>query len=176
MRTVIQSAWACVCLLMLFPSAYADFWYDARGPIALSVDSSKVTVLFEDGITGDDQQFVLSRFARITTILSDSNAFDGFVVCSLSTSQGYDAFLDSLVATPELQLAEPYYLNVRGEPKLVGSCIAVAFESTTTAPEIDSLRNLYGPVAGDSSHFGLYYLENSGSTGMRTLDIANGLH
>ena len=163
-----------LCLLMT-GSLHADFWYGVDGPVELNIDSTKVAVLFEGSIGGDDQALVFSRFPRIQSVLDDENAFDGFVVCSLSVTESYGAFLDSLWATPEIRLAEPYYLSQAGEPRLVGSNICAAFEEGTTLIQIDSLCTKYGLelAAGTLSRF--FVISNTGESGARTLEIANAL-
>ena len=154
----------------------AEFWYGVDGPVELHIDSTRVAILFEGGIGGDDQAFVLSQFPRIQAVVEDENAFDGFIVCSLSVTENYDAFLDSLWITTEIRLAEPYYLSETGEPRLVGGSICAAFEEETTLSQVDSLCVEYGlePTGGMLSRF--LVLTNTGESGARTLDIANALH
>jgi hypothetical protein len=99
---------------------------------------------------------------------------DSFVVCSLQTAQGYDAFLDSVQAMDDIYLVEPYYTNRGGLAFPVSTRFCVAFQSETTQSEIDSINQMYG-VAMDHEIDGMhnvFVLRNTAQSGLRLLEAA----
>ena len=158
--------------------ARCQYWYGVNGPIPLRIDSSKITIRFSDGISGDDQASILRSIHRITSVPSDSNTIDGFIVCSLSTGTGYMAFLDSLSAISGIEFAEPYYLSLTGQPMLVGAKFCAAFNGSVSDAVIDSINAAY-KIDIDHEVLGLsntFILNNTDSSGLRLLELANTYH
>ncbi len=159
-------------LLLLVSNAAGQFWYGVDGPVALVIDSLKVTIKFDTDISPDD---VLQGIDRVVEIVPDNYLIDGFLACSLSTGSNYGAFLDSLGSLTGVYLAEPYYLSENGYPMLVGEKFCVAFNEDVTQEESDSINTIYNVVI-DRQRIGRPYafvLKNTDSTGIRVVELAN---
>lgn len=85
-----------VVTLLAVESVIARSFYEGEQQIPLYVDSVRVLLKFDSGVDLDSQQTLLAAVGRITGLVDDDHAFDSFFVCSLSSSAGYDTFMDSL--------------------------------------------------------------------------------
>ena len=85
---------ATVCLSV--PCMATDFYYGTEGPITLVIDSSKALIKPSGGTSQDDLESALSTFQHLVAVPPDDQPIDQFVVCSLSTGEGYMPFLDSI--------------------------------------------------------------------------------
>ena len=113
----------------------AQHYYGGGNAIALTIDSTKVTIRLDDiPIPGSETLF--EEIGRIQLILEDDHAIDQFVVCSLQTSDGYFAFLDSLDTLPGVDLVEPYYLDSEDSARLLGTQFCVGFDKNLTQQTI----------------------------------------
>jgi len=162
-------------LALATPNASAEFWFGVNDTVSLSIDSLKVTVKLDDGISANE---VLDPINRIVAVVEDSNLIDGFIACSLSTGADYAAFLDSLDTLNGINLVEPYYLTLDGFPELVGDGMCVAFYETVSYQQIDSINALYNVVI-DRERIGKaksFTLKNTDSSGYRVVELSNIYH
>jgi len=108
-------------------------------------------------------------------VLQDDHVIDDFLACSLSTSQGYEAFLDSLNTLPGIDLVEPYYRDDYDSAFLVGQQFCVAFQEDMTQAEIDAINDPYGVIIDHPVAYmpNVFVMRNSKATGMRMLELAN---
>lgn len=96
------------CLLALAHQRGASQHYYGGGrSIPLKVDSTLVTVKFDPDFGTNAGEMLLASIDRVTGVIADEHAIDGFVACSLSTGEGYAGFLDSLTAIDGVYSAEP---------------------------------------------------------------------
>jgi len=165
----------------IYPSApcgATDYYFGTYGPIMLDTDSSKALIQPTGGVVLDDLESTLGAFERIIAILDNNEPTDRFVVCSLSVSSGYLAFLDSIQSLSTVDFAEPYYTLQDGPPLYIGQSFCVAFDSTTSSEEIDSINAIYGVTIQRELEGmpNVFVLLNSTSSGYRTLDLANVYH
>lgn len=137
-----------VVLLAGLLASYSSgqFYYGSDGPIPLTVDSTKVTIKFDQTFSPGAQQALLESIDRIIAALDDDHMIDGFQACALSNGQGYDAFLDSLDTISGIYLVEPYYFSEIDSPLVVGDGFCVAFDLGLTSSEIDSINVEFGAV------------------------------
>ena len=156
----------------------ADFWYGVDGPVPLNIDSLKVTIKFESGISTDSLQTLVQQIDRIVAEVTDEHAIDGFTVYSLSTGEGYQTFLDSLTLFSAVALVEPYYLMADGNPMLVGDNICVAFDEGVSAATIESLNSANNVMISDSLKGipGVFFIRNTKQSGQRTVELGNYYH
>ncbi|MCX6834140.1 MAG: hypothetical protein NTW07_03235, partial [candidate division Zixibacteria bacterium] len=130
-QAVVLAAW-----LATAGPGYSQYYNGGGETIPLSVDSSKIALKFEDEIGTNQQEAILSSIDRIDSVVFDDHAIDGFMICALSSGQGYGGFLDSVQAIDGVYLVEPYYLNAMDSSFLVGLTFCVAFEEDVTQGEI----------------------------------------
>lgn len=164
-----------LCHIIMASAAYAQFWHGSDGPMSLTVDSTRITIKFDGGLSPDDQASVLRSYERIIAIIDDPEALDEFLVCSLQIVTGYTAFVDSVRSADGVYLAEPYYRSTTGAPMPVGECFCVAFNDTITNDLIDSINAAFGVVL-DYGITGLpntFVLRNTDSSGLGLLELAN---
>jgi len=162
-------------VLVAAAESYAQYYYGGGETIPLSIDSSKIALKFDEEVGTNQQETILSSVSRIDSAVTDDHAIDGFMVCALSTGQGYGGFLDSVQAIDGVYLVEPYYLNESDSSFLVGLTFCAAFEEAVTQAEIDSVNALFG-VTIDHEIDGMsnvFVLRNTDSSGYRLLDLAN---
>jgi len=160
---------------LLAPSTFCQFWYGVEGPVPLKIDSSKVTIKFDDGFSYNQ---VLQPIGRIVEVVQDDHLIDDFLACSLSTGADYDAFLDSLDIVTGIYLAEPYYLSENDFPMLVGEGFCAAFEENVSQQEVDSINTVYKVVI-DREMIGMlnvFVIRNTDSSGYRIVELANIYH
>ncbi|MEW6052087.1 MAG: S8 family serine peptidase [Candidatus Zixiibacteriota bacterium] len=161
-----------VVIVVLAAGIRAQFYHGTDGMVPLGIDSTKVVVKFDAGASPQD---VSSRIARIVVIVQDTNMLPGFVACSLSVTDGYMAFVDSLNNAEGIYLGEPYYYFPSGLPATVGETFVAAFNLELSAFQIDSI-NLRYRVVIDHALEGIenvFILRNTDSSGYRLLDITN---
>lgn len=156
-------------------SVFPQHYYSDGVQLPLKIDSLKVCLKFEAIIGQDDQLAIIDSIDRVSSILIDKNVIDGFLVCSLSTGNQYDSFIDSVQAIDGIRLVEPYYLTIDDSVFLVGDRFCVAFESSVSQSTIDSINASLGTIIqyeidGMPNVFVLY---NTPATGYRILDLAN---
>jgi subtilisin family serine protease len=162
-------------ILAMAGNAAGQYYYSSGRQIPLRIDSTRVVIKLDDEPSPFDPAALMTAFARITALSKDPLPADGFFACSLSTGQGYDGFLDSLMMTEGVYLAEPYYLFGDSSEYVICDRFCVAFDSTITAAEIDSINALYGVVI-DRQMEGMtnvYLLLNTDQSGRHLLDLAN---
>lgn len=162
-----------VCLFS--PTTNAQIWYGGDGPIPLLVDSSRVAVRYEDGLSLFAQQTIEMAVGRFSGTLADAHVTDGFRVYQLGDSNGYYGFLDSLAAIDGIELAEPYYLAQDSQPFLVGTDFCVGFDSMLSSGQIDAINAAYHVrvVREMDGMHNVFILRNTKATGLRMLDLAN---
>ncbi len=169
-----------IAALLLSSGALAQspYYYYPKGTIPLRIDSSRVAIKFEAALTPFVKSAFIESIGRIEAVVNDSSALDDFDVCSLSTGIGYESFLDSLDTLPGIYLVEPYYLTLDGDPFPVGAAFYAAFDKAVPVQEIDSINRAFKvkPIHTLYGMPNVYELENTDSTGMRVLDLANAYH
>lgn len=133
-------------IVIMTTTISAQFWYGVDGPVPLKIDSLKVIIKFESGMSINQQQELLESYDRIIEEIDDEYLIDGFMACSLTTGDNYEAFLDSLKTSSAVELVEPYYLTENNFPQIVGNGFCVAFEDDITLDEIDSIISVYNVV------------------------------
>jgi hypothetical protein len=121
------------------------------------------------------QQLILNSISRISGVVNDDHAERGFIVCSLTNSVGYTAFIDSVQAISGVYLVEPYYRNQFDSAFLVGSSFCVAFNENLPRSAIDSINASFKVTI---DHLldrmpNVFVLQNTDSSGRRLLDITN---
>ena len=167
-----------ILMVLLNSLVFGQYYYYHDEQVPLYIDSSKVSILFANGVSQENQGVILSEFSRIEGVIVDSSAIDHFVTCSLSTGANYYAFIDSLENKDGIALAEPYYLTDYSIPMPVGDNFFVAFDPQLSESQIDSIdaqykvvrvRKLYGTES-------IYVLQNTDSSGHHMLDLANTFH
>ena len=97
--------------LALGTTVLAQHYYGLEGPVPLEIDSHKVMVKFDSSAAAIAQTTIVPDINRIAAMLVDEYAIDGFVVCSLTTTEGYSELLDSLSVMDGIYLVEPYYIT-----------------------------------------------------------------
>ncbi|MFH1688475.1 MAG: hypothetical protein ABIE70_13265 [bacterium] len=143
-----------VMLMFCAPRPQAQHYFGGGNAIALSIDSTKVTIRLDDvPIPGNEA--MLQEIGRIELMLEDDHTIDKFVVCSLQSAAGYFAFLDSLDTLPGVDLVEPYYPDSQDSAFLVGYRLCVGFDKNLTQQQIDSINSVFKtvldhPLARDS--------------------------
>ena len=92
-----KAVWRAVFVMALMTATVSgQFYYGSDGPIPLKIDSLKVTLKFDAGISPSGQQALLQSIERVVNQIEDDHLIDGFIACSLSSAYNYDVFLDSL--------------------------------------------------------------------------------
>jgi hypothetical protein len=175
MRTFILSITINVIIMLVAGSGISQHYYGGGEAIPLQIDSTRVTLRFSGSTPVTQAEVVLNSVGRFAAVLQDDHAINYFVVCSLSTAQGYDGFLDSLAAIPVVDLVEPYYRNDYDSAYLVGTRFCVAFQEDMTQMEIDAINDIYDVVIYDTVAYmpNVFVLRNTKATGMRMLELAN---
>lgn len=103
-----------IAMLFLIGSSQttrAQYYYGDNRVIPLSIDSSKVLIRIDSSVPVFQTGSIVDEIPRISAEISDSNLIDGFQVFSLSSTSGYDAFLDTLNGMYGIDIAEPYYIT-----------------------------------------------------------------
>jgi hypothetical protein len=156
-------------------SVFPQHYYSDGVQLPLKIDSLKVCLKFEAIIGQDDQLAIIDSIDRVSSILIDKNAIDGFLVCSLSTGNQYESFIDSVQAIDGIRLVEPYYLTIDDSVFLVGDRFCAAFHSNISQDVIDSINAQFGIVSlyEIEGMNNVFVLQNAPTTGLRMLDLAN---
>ena len=165
-------------LLILSVNGNSQFYYGPDGPVPLKIDSSKVCLKLAPLSAPSALNTLLSSIDRLATDIPDNNARDGFYVCSLTTSAGYLAFLDSLQSVSGVYLVEPYYLAANDSAMLVGDVFCVMFDTSLSRHSIDSINTSLGAVI-DRELLGLpnaFVQRNTDSSSLRLLELSNAFH
>jgi len=155
-----------------------QFYYGSDGPIPLKIDSSKVSIKFDETVSPQVQEALISSIGRIDEGINDDHMIDDFLGYSLTTGDNYSAFLDSLDTLDGIYLVEPYYLSASDSPMVVGESFAVAFDTTYTYEQIDSINAAFKVVV-DHELYGMpkvFWMRNTDSSGYRVLELANSYH
>jgi len=153
----------------------AHHYYGGGNAIPLKVDSSKVTIKFDEAFPSANQQALLAGIDRIVGVVADDHAIDDFMVCTLSTGENYYNFADSVEALDGVYSVEPFYRNQSDSAFLVGTRLCVAFEENLSSAQIESINTAYNTVI-DHEVPGMpnvYVLRNTDSSGYGLLDLAN---
>ena len=153
---------------------FGQYYYSGGGTIPLDIDSTKIVVSFDITVSPATQGSLLSSIARISGTVTDDHAIDDFVVCQLSSTQGYDEFIDSLQAVDGIYLVEPYYLY-QDSAFLAGLRFCVGFDEALSSSQIDSINALFGSVIDHEVDRmpNVFVLHNTDSSGYHILDLAN---
>ena len=153
----------------------AQFFYSNGGPVYLDVDSTRVLIRIDQVERAVGSEELVLSIGRLEEYLDDPNVYDGFMAFSLTTSDGYFAFLDSLDTLSGIDLVEPYYLNDVDSAFLVGTSFVVGFHDTISQVAIDSMNSANGVDMGYElpNMSNIYLLHNSSASGYRGLEIAN---
>jgi subtilisin family serine protease len=162
-------------MLMSVSSTWAQYWYGDNETMPLLIDSSKAILKVDPGLSPTS---VVESVERIVGFLDEENLIDGFVACTLSTVEGYNAFLDSLRVVSGIQLVEPFYLTQSGNPLCVGEGFCVKFREAVSYEQIDSINDLYNVVIGRVriGQEKTFTLLNTLSTGLGVVELANIYH
>ncbi len=136
-KIIIIQTLLLICVLV--STGFSQHYYGNNQQIPLYIDSTKVTIKFEPSIVGFDQEGILNSIDRIEIAYINDDVIDNFVVCSLTTSTGYSAFIDSLRSINGIDFVEPYYTNIDSSAMLVGTRFYTAFDSSLSVGEIDSI-------------------------------------
>ncbi len=155
-----------------------EFYYGTDGTITMLRDSTKILLKFDPSVPAVNQSAILDSIGRIVEVIPSSEPVDEFVVCSLSTSAGYDTFLDSVQTIPGILFTEPFYLLEDSGALFIGQSYCVAFDSSLNTEQIDSINTLYH-VTAQRELLGMpnvFLLLNTVTSGYRTLELANLYH
>ncbi|HWR81830.1 MAG TPA: S8 family serine peptidase [Candidatus Deferrimicrobium sp.] len=155
-----------------------EFYYGTDAPIMVVRDSSKVLLKLAPSVGAMTRDATLDSIGRIAATIPTFQSVDEFIVCSLSTGTGYEAFLDSVQAIEAILFAEPFYLLKDNTPLYIGQSFCVAFDSLVTGEEVDSINAMYG-VNRQRELRGMpnvFVLLNTEQSGYRTLELANVYH
>ena len=98
----------------------AQYYYGTSGPIPLEYDTLHALIKIDESIPGTQVEELLGSIPRIIDLIPHGNVIDGFVACSLTAQAGYEAFIDSLIATEGILLAEPFLLSWNTPDKPMG--------------------------------------------------------
>ena len=120
--------------------ASAQHYYGGGDTIPLSIDSTKIMLKFQADVMEQTQQTIIASIDRIVDVVTDDHAIGGFIACSLSTGSGYGDFLDSVQAVDGIHFTEPFYLNSLDSAFLVGLTFCVAFDTSLSSAQIDSIN------------------------------------
>jgi len=167
---------ACVLTILVLSNEILSqtYWGDGK-KIQLEVDSTMILIKFDNELSNDEREQLISQTEVIDGILDDGSAIDGFVKCSLNAFESYDRLLDSLQQSASISLTEPCYRSPMGTPFPVGSRFYTRFTESTSRKQIDSINSIYNVVV-DFEIAGMpnvYVLRNTDSSGHRVLDLAN---
>jgi hypothetical protein len=175
MKTV-KSIFGSLALIVLTAGlGLAQHYYGGGNAIPLKIDSTKVTIKFDQDFSSSDQQALLASIDRIIGVVNDDHAIDGFIACTLSTGDNYDQFMDSVQFLDGVYLVEPFYLNQLDSAFLVGTRFCVAFNESLTQTQIDSINSVFKVVI-DHDVGGMpnvFVLLNTDSSSYDLLDLAN---
>jgi len=178
MQTIIFMLFYTLCLLTSASTASDTFWYSYDDTVTLHIDSSKAMFRYAEGASGDNSGAFIRDYERIVGLLDDDFTFDDFVVCSLSTGSGYEAFIDSLNEEEDVYIAEPYYIEDDGSPMTIGLYFFAAFNAEIPLTTIDSLNAVYKVVIVEEffNDANVYVLKNTDSSGRGLVELANIYH
>lgn len=161
--------------LVLSSAASGQYYYGNGQQIPITIDSTYITVRFDDTITTLFQQQLPSAMPGFLSITYEFDAIDDFVVYELDSVAVYEQVCDSLESTPGIGFVEPLYRNQTEVPFLAGTGFCVAFEEYVTEQQVDSINALFS-VSIDHELYGMpnvYLLRNSPSSELDLLDLAN---
>jgi len=175
MHWVVAGISTVVFLLASASSVHGEFYYSSGNQIPLTVDTLRVIIKFDEGPSQSSVDQLMQAFARIVGETDDPLPADGFIACTLSTGQGYYAFIDSVQAIEGVYLVEPYYLIADSSEFVVCGRFLAAFDSSLTTGQIDSINDLYHVEIMQEmlGMHNVYLLKNTDQSGYRTLDLAN---
>ncbi len=180
MKTILKYAGVGIIYLLLQFNTliYSQYYYSDGRQIQLSIDSSKVSIKFEDIFSQNDQMALLAQLQRIEYILPDQETIDDFLVCSLIETIGYDAFIDSLEIVDGIESAEPYYVYSGSQPSPVGETFFAAFDPGLSTTEIDDIIISYNvdiveKIYGTES---IYLLRKLPISAERLINVANAFY
>lgn len=147
------------------------YYYASGNQVPLKIDSAKITIKFDEGISSLAREQLLASIGRIDENIEDDHLIDDFAAFTLTTSDGYSAFVDSIGELDGVYQAEPYYLNDLDSAFLVGTRFCVAFDESLGWSEIQDLADTYN-VTIDHEVAGMpnvLVLRNTDSSGFGTL-------
>ncbi len=166
-----------IIIIVTFSTIYAqdDYYYGGGNTIPLVIDSSLVTIKFNDSIPTTYRNALIDNIGRIDQVQVDNHAIEGFLAFTLSSSDNYFTFLDSLDTIDGIDFSEPYYRATNDSALLVGYRFCVAFEEDVTEDEIDSINSIFN-VDIDYEVMGMdnvFVINNTKTSGYRILELAN---
>lgn len=164
-----------ITLLLIIPRiSTAQYYYSYDKQILLNIDSTKVTIKFRSDLDETSISNIIGQNKRINNILDEYQTMDDFIVCSLSISQDYFTFIDSLKSINGIYLVEPFYKNSSGFAQLEGEKFVVAFDEHISLFEIDSINNIYH-VDLDKQILptNVFLINNTDLSDYNILDISN---
>ena len=91
------------------PILLGQYYFSDERQIPLSVDSSKLLILFDQDLSFNIDD-IIDDYQRIDSI-SDYTTVEGFRVASLSHAENYSDFLDSLRQNIHVSMANPYFVS-----------------------------------------------------------------
>ena len=153
----------------------ADFYWSDGRQIPLTVDSTKITILFESGFFPDSSASILSKYERIDSLIEGPDIIDDFQVYALNTSSYYAEFIDSLLNEPTILMVNPYYMISSDHKMLVGRTFACKFGTDVSYQIIDSINEVnHVEVVYEKSYAPKEYLLSlQDDATAATLEIAN---
>lgn len=179
MKTIIRAmALGAILATIATGAVRAQFYYGAAGRVQLRIDSSRVLIKFGSGLNESDIGTVLAGLPTIGEKLDDSFVLDGFRVYRVKESLEWGSALALLHNTSGVDWVEPYYLDGSDSSFVIGATFIVAFDSTMTSEEVQSVAAGYG-VKVDRELLGMhnvFLVRNTRASGRGLLDIANLFH
>jgi len=89
MKTLLHVTAVAVLSLMVVGNVTAQFYYGGGEAISLNIDSTRVTIRFDESIPVMHQQALLESIGRIEAVLQDEHVIDDVLACSLDWAAGW---------------------------------------------------------------------------------------
>ncbi len=160
-------------MILAGSNAFSQYYYSANQQQSLSVDTTKVSILFSDGFTFYWDDF-FSDHPQIDSQIYTGFNYDEFYFFSV-TADNYYLLIDSLILDSRVALVNPYFQIGPDEPMLVGRTICCKFNDNVTIDIIDSLNEVYHVEIVYEREYtpNQFLLEVRKDAALSTLDIAN---
>jgi serine protease len=155
------------------------FFYGTNGRTDLGVDSTFVLIKVDSTLSQEASSALIQSVSRISaTIQIEKSPRDGFILCSLRSSEDYRRFVDSLRFTAGIAAVEPYFVTDKGVPLYVGDAFSAAFKEGVGRSTVDSINTAYHVIIDHElpNMPGVYLLRNTKLSGNYTVDLANLYH
>ncbi len=162
-------------LIVLVSSSFAQHYYGNGQQIPLQIDSTKLVLKFDSSFGPINEEGILNSINRILTAYIEDPVNDGFIICSLSTSNNYFSFIDSLRQINTIDFVEPFYIGFDSSGMLVGTAFYVAFDSELSYATIKSICSSNNVTVGNkiAGLYNVYVLYNNPIINQSTVDLAN---